>query len=278
MIFWAIIITTSMLFVPFSQQILNSVFRIYDFTAAKVHTINNYYRIFELAAPRKALLPDAPSDTEKWLYSDRRLKTIIIFSLISFSFVTFSMTRFLAHNSALWTLFAFLALTVLYYIISLFVNIGTKDFDMAKHKKLISKWRPKTYPTVDIFLPTAGEETRVLANTWDGVKAVIDYYKGKIIVSVLDDSARKEVKRLAKSYGFNYEVRANRGQYKKAGNLRHGFNVTNEEFIVIFDADFKPRFDFLNELLPYMSADPKLGIVQSPQYFDVNNRQNWLEF
>jgi cellulose synthase (UDP-forming) len=110
-----------------------------------------------------------------------------------------------------------------------------------------------------------------------GVASIIRYYKGKISVYVLDDGARKEVKDLAREFSFEYEVRANRGQFKKAGNLRHGFDVSNGEFIVIFDADFKPREDFLDELLPYMFDNDRIGIVQSPQYFDVHTEQNWLE-
>ncbi len=57
---------------------------------------------------------------------------------------------------------------------------------------------------------------------------------------------------------------------KKAGNLKYAYERTRGEFIVIFDADFAPHPDFLLELLPY-TADPKLGIVQSPQYFDISN-------
>ena len=53
--------------------------------------------------------------------------------------------------------------------------------------------------------------------------------------------------------------------HKKAGNLRFAFARTRSPFIVIFDADFRPRADFLQETLPYME-DPSLGIVQTPQY------------
>ena len=41
------------------------------------------------------------------------------------------------------------------------------------------------------------------------------------------------------------------------------------EFIAIFDADFAPHPDFLKETIPYMS-DPHVGIVQTPQYFDLS--------
>jgi cellulose synthase (UDP-forming) len=102
-------------------------------------------------------------------------------------------------------------------------------------------------------------------------------YAGIIKVYCLDDSARDEVRELAEKFGFTYYVRPDRGHFKKAGNLRYGYKHSDGEFIAIFDADFKPRHDFLSELLPYFYLDTSTGIVQSPQYFDVHSRQNWLE-
>jgi cellulose synthase (UDP-forming) len=64
---------------------------------------------------------------------------------------------------------------------------------------------------------------------------------------------------------------------KKAGNLRHGFANSGGEFILILDADFAPRADLPLEMLPYLAANPSLGIVQSPQFFRVHRRQSWTE-
>ena len=74
---------------------------------------------------------------------------------------------------------------------------------------------------------------------------------------------------MAELFGFTYFERPNKGEMKKAGNLKYGYERTNGEFIVIFDADFAPHKDFLRELVPYMS-DSKIGIVQSPQYFQTD--------
>ena len=49
------------------------------------------------------------------------------------------------------------------------------------------------------------------------------------------------------------------------------------EFILILDADFAPRADLPAEMLPYLIADPRLGIVQSPQYFRTGARMSWIE-
>ena len=45
---------------------------------------------------------------------------------------------------------------------------------------------------------------------------------------------------------------------------------------MIFDADFRPRADFLTETLPYMD-DPAMGLVQTPQFFRVSRHQTWVE-
>ena len=45
----------------------------------------------------------------------------------------------------------------------------------------------------------------------------------------------------------------------------------------MLDADFAPRADMLDEMLPYMDDEPELGIVQSPQFFRVHRlgRTGW---
>lgn len=70
--------------------------------------------------------------------------------------------------------------------------------------------------------------------------------------------------------------RPNRPELKKAGNLRYAFSRTSSEAIVIFDADFCPRADFLRETIPYL-MDPKIGIIQTPQYFRWREEQTWIE-
>ena len=103
--------------------------------------------------------------------------------------------------------------------------------------------------------------------------AQLKYFNKKVYV--LDDSKEgcKEHEEMAVHYGFTYLARPNKGEMKKAGNLKYGYERSRSEFIVIFDADFAPHPDFLHELLPYM-GDPKVGIVQSPQYFEMTERVN----
>ena len=63
---------------------------------------------------------------------------------------------------------------------------------------------------------------------------------------------------------------------KKVGNLRYAFARTSAEYLVILDADFAPRRDFLAETLPYLD-DPAIAIVQTPQYFRTSRAQTWIE-
>ena len=81
---------------------------------------------------------------------------------------------------------------------------------------------------------------------------------------------------MAESFGFCYIHRPDWPAGKKAGNLRYAFSQTSAEYLVILDADFAPRRDFLAETLPYMD-DPAIAIVQTPQYFRTSPAQTWIE-
>ncbi len=56
-----------------------------------------------------------------------------------------------------------------------------------------------------------------------------------------------------------------------------GQGVSDSEYILLLDADFAPRPDLLDETLPYLAAYPDIGIVQTPQYFHINDKQTWVE-
>ena len=89
--------------------------------------------------------------------------------------------------------------------------------------------------------------------------------------------ADQAVAAMATEFGFVYHSRLNRGWYKKAGNLRYGFQLSSGQYILVLDADFAPRHDMLDELLPYLERDRRTAIVQSPQFFRVVDQQNWIE-
>jgi cellulose synthase (UDP-forming) len=164
-------------------------------------------------------------------------------------------------------------LLAIWSIVSIAVGLRRRRVSRKSHDRLVAIWSLDVYPTVDVFLPSCGEDLPILANAYSAVAGL--KYPGQVTVYVLDDSARSEVRELAGTYGFEYRSRPDRGRLKKAGNLLYGYGLSSSDYIAIFDADFAPRPDFLVELLPYF--DDTTGIVQSPQYFPCTAEQNWLE-
>ncbi len=222
-------------------------------------------------------LPLVPSEKEKASYADRNPALITQASLASFGALLISQARFVRTEPVLLVFAPLLMFTVAYYLVSAVVNVGTRGFDVERHRALVRRWRPARYPPVDVFLPVCGEPLEVLRNTWSHVHEMARQYPGRMVVYVLDDGASEVVAAMADEYHFAYLVRPDRGWMKKAGNLRHGFANSDGEFIVILDADFAPRADLPLEMLPYLATDPSLGIVQSPQFFRVHRRQSWTE-
>ena len=176
-----------------------------------------------------------------------------------------------------WCFLPFVAFTIAYYVISLCVNVRTRGFDEAAHRKLVASWSPSRYPSLDVFLPVCGEPLAVLYNTWVHVSELIQAYPGTSTAYVLDDGTDERVRVMAERFGFWWIARPDRGWMKKAGNLRYGFGCSSGEFILILDADFAARADLPAEMLPYFDADHSLGIVQSPQYFRTRGYMSWME-
>ncbi len=157
----------------------------------------------------------------------------------------------------------------MYLGISYFIGIFGKAF---KHQLFNCT---DFLPTIDVYLPSCGEPIEYIANTFKWVSR-LDYPKDKLKVYVLDDKGSVEVAGLADHYRFNYIQRPNKGELKKAGNIRYAFSRTNGDLILILDADFCPRADMLRVLTPYF-VEEKTAIVQSPQYFRVLKGQTWVE-
>lgn len=223
-------------------------------------------RLFELGTTDRVTIPPTPPDTcQKYSYARRRMSILVGVSVIGFTCVTLSTLRLIDENGWLGPLSLLLAYTVVYFVVSQAIYFVSPDFDLARHRDRVAKWRPRCIPNVDIFLPTCGEP----------LAAIQQSDPGTVTIHCLDDADKDEVRPLAAKFGFHYLTRPNRGWFKTAGNLRYGFERTTADFIAIFDADFRPRGDFLNELLPYFDA--RTGIIQSPQCFDVRADQNWIE-
>jgi cellulose synthase (UDP-forming) len=224
----------------------------------------------------RLVLPAAPDDTEKYAYVQRNLPYLTTCLCIGAACIIISQVRFEADDLMLWPFMIFTASYICYQAITLPVNFAGAGFDLPAHRARVREWRPPSYPGVDFFLPICGEPIELLRNTWRAVSDLIASYGGAATAYVLDDGPSDEARAVSESFGFRYVRRPDLRAYKKAGNLRYGFARTCSEYIVILDADFAPRADFLAETLPYMD-DPSMAIVQTPQFFRSSADQTWIE-
>ncbi|MEM4252430.1 MAG: glycosyltransferase family 2 protein [Candidatus Nitrosotenuis sp.] len=121
-------------------------------------------------------------------------------------------------------------------------------------------------PTVTIQLPIYNEKyvaARLVKSVCD-----MDYPKDRMKIMVLDDSDDETVEIISdlvteykkKGYDIAHIRRGTRKGYK-AGALKYAMNLTDTEFVAIFDADFIPPSWFLKRAIPYF-ASPNIGLVQ----------------
>jgi cellulose synthase (UDP-forming) len=224
-------------------------------------------------------LVSPPSDAELVWYLGAQQRWVHIVTLISFALAASSLVRFSLGSPWLYGLLLVLAVSVLGSLLSLISGMNKRRDTKESHFALVRDWELATdadaYPSVDVFLPSCGEDLAVLRNTFKHVSRMI--WDGPLNVWVLDDADKREVEDLAAEFGFHYRVRPNRGFLKKAGNLQYGFGQSTGSLIVIFDADFCPRPDFLAHTVPYMEEDEGIAILQTPQFFETRGTMTWLE-
>jgi cellulose synthase/poly-beta-1,6-N-acetylglucosamine synthase-like glycosyltransferase len=137
-------------------------------------------------------------------------------------------------------------------------------------------------PTVSIQLPVYNERY-VIRRLVTACAAMVEAYGfDRASIKILDDSiddTTLEVDQIVEEYStknLRIEVvrRGNRKGFK-AGALQAALDITEEEFIVIFDADFIPSADFLLRTLPYFAKNEYLGIIQS-RWTHLNRDYNLL--
>ena len=218
----------------------------------------------------------APDDDEVYEYLGPQMRWIQLVLIAAFVLVAVSLVAFATTHVWLTPVLFILVLNVIGNTFSLLTGMNKRRVTWASHQERVTSWNPHDgrYPSVDVFLPTCGESLEILRNTYQHVVEL--NWPGQLSVYVLDDAAREEVHDLAASFGFDYVVRPDRGHLRKAGNLRNACRISSGELIVIFDADFCPRADFLGHLVPYLD-DPQVAIVQSPQCFATTESMNWIQ-
>ena len=126
---------------------------------------------------------------------------------------------------------------------------------------------PSEIPFITIQLPVYNElyvMERLLKNI-----SKLEYPREKLEIQVLDDSTDEslittaEQVKLIQEKGIDIQhIRRSNRQGFKAGALKEGLKTAKGEFIVIFDADFLPKSDWLFQTIPYFK-NPEIGVVQT---------------
>jgi cellulose synthase/poly-beta-1,6-N-acetylglucosamine synthase-like glycosyltransferase len=220
-------------------------------------------------------LPSNPTDAEKYSYVRANRWPIMVSYCLGTAGLIFSLVALMHVNNVFLVLLPVLVLIVISSFCFISISVHVPPFDLNRHNTLVAT-SSSFAPSVDILLPVCNEEIPVLQNTWSGVAELVAAYPGIATPFVLDDGNRAETKALAERFGFRYSSRPNLRELKKAGNLLHGYQRSSSEYIAIFDADFRPRPDFLKETIPYFALEPQLGILQTPQFFDTSYDLDWL--
>lgn len=217
----------------------------------------------------------SPGIISKFLFVKQNRIRLYAFGSVSTVLLMAGNWMFVQAHPAFWAYGLVALLTGIYLVMTYAVGFIGRDFDHQKHRRLVARWLDRCEEaSVDIYLPICGEPRGMILNTWEDVSRMKRSHPF-VRVYVLDDKPSNEMMLAAESFGFKYITRES-NELKKAGNLRNAFKQTSGEFIVIFDADFCPRTDFLIETLPYFFEDQDVAVVQTPQFFDHNGSNNWL--
>jgi len=112
--------------------------------------------------------------------------------------------------------------------------------------------------------------------------ALLDWPREKLRIQLLDDSTdetsvRADAVAAELRLGgavIDHVRRADRSGFK-AGACAHGLTLTDEPFVAMLDADFRPPTNWLKRTVPLFLTDERVGFVQSRCEFQ-NFEKNWL--
>ena len=150
-------------------------------------------------------------------------------------------------------------------IIAYTLNFYYLTFLSVRRKEVFTTKEIGT-PSVTIQLPIYNE--KYVAKRLVDAVCGLDYPKDKMKIMILDDSDDETVELLAKEVnyykkqGFQIEhIRRGTRKGYKAGALKYAMQITDTEYVAIFDADFIPPNWFLKRAIPHFSK-PNIGLIQ----------------
>lgn len=177
-------------------------------------------------------------------------------------------------------------LTIVYAICALSLAVYTSGQALLLYRY----WRTRNisiptppldeYPTVTVQLPLYNEQ--YVASRLLKAVANLEYPREKLWIQVLDDSTDGTVQIVARhlqkltQQGYQVQhVRRPQRQGYKAGALAFGMSQIQSDYIAIFDADFIPPSDFLQQTIPHLVDNPQIGVVQT-RWGHLNTDDNGL--
>jgi cellulose synthase (UDP-forming) len=162
--------------------------------------------------------------------------------------------------------FAFEALAIVYTLMSIVILFRSIDRSGQADDAQKKMERKGDFPPVDIFICTYDEPLEILERSILTALA-LDYPDAT--VWVLDDTRRGWLREYCAEAGARYITRAD-NKDAKAGNLNNGLALTaaqtNAPVILVLDADFAPRRDFLKRTVGLL-LNPDVAVVQTPQFY-----------
>ena len=199
----------------------------------------------------------------------------------------FYQLRAIDHWNSLYRVTAFDAFILIPYlsILTILAIYGIHRYHLVylylKHKDKIAqpKGKLEQKPRVTIQLPIYNE--MYVVERLVEAACSVRYPRQLLEIQVLDDSTDGTVEIAAacvakhRELGFNIHHihRTNRRGFK-AGALEHGLKTATGELIAIFDADFIPAANFLEDVVDYFS-DSQVGMVQA-RWGHINREYSFL--
>jgi len=162
--------------------------------------------------------------------------------------------------------FAFEALAIGYTMMSIVILFRHIDRSGQADAAQDRMEREGGFPPVDVFICTYDEPIEILEKS---ILTALELDYPDATVWVLDDTRREWFREYCGAVGARYVTRDN-NRDAKAGNLNNGLAVTaaqtNAPLILVLDADFAPRPDFLKRTVGLLS-NPDVAVVQTPQFY-----------
>ena len=203
-------------------------------------------------------------------YADRNLALINRTSLVSFGALLISQTRFVllqppcshsrpargVHRSV-------------YYVISLFVNVGTRGFDLAAHRALVARVAAWLLSRPRRLLARLRGAARVLAqHVGSRRRAPAGATRAPSTAYVLDDGTSERVRRMAEDFGFDVSASGRIGLDEEgrepAATDSPGHPASSSSSSM---PTSRPGPTCPPSCCRTSTPTRSLGIVQSPQYF-----------